>query len=200
MILARGGEDAKTHVPPGGRVPVHLTERIAVSATAMPVIGIVARDYVQGDIVAIPAGSKLLGQVTFDANGDRAKVEWQSIEFESGQQHQFSAVGIGSDGQLGVQGNIQSNAAENIIGATLTRFIGAYAEGSMERGALGGNPGGSDNGRKNAVSETAKDQADAFAETLKKEKRWIELDPGMEFFAVLTSSFTFREVGATYGR
>ena len=65
---------------------------------------------------------------------------------------------------------------------------------------MGAAPGGAENGLKNAVAETAKARADTWAEDLKKEKKWIELEAGAESFAVLNQPFSFRDPGATYGR
>lgn len=200
MILARGGLDAKTQLPPGSRIPVRLYERAIVANQGMPIIGIVTRDYVHEDALAIPQGSKLFGDVTFDDNGDRANVSWKSVQFPDGRERQFAAIGVGADGQVGVSGRIHSEAVRNTVGQTLTRFIGAYAEGSMQRGALGGNPGGNDNGWKNAVAQTAKDRAESWANDLKKEKRWIEISNQTEFYAVLTANFAYRDPGTTYGR
>lgn len=195
MILARSGSDSKTQMPPGARFVVHLRESATVTSHGMPVIGIVSRDFVQEDFVAIPAGSKLMGTAALDGDGERARIEWKAIELPDGRGRQLAALSVGRDGQLGMPGHARSNVAENMIGATLSRFIGAYAEGAMERGSFGGNPGGASNGWKNAIAETAKDRADAFAEGLKKEKRWIELSPKEEFFAVLTTPFIFRDPG-----
>lgn len=200
MILARGGMDSKTQVPPGSRLAVRLYEKAIVATQGMPVIGIVTRDYVHEDTVAIPQGSKLFGEVSFENGSDRAKVDWRSIQLPDGRDRPFSAIGVGQDGQVGVAGNVHSDGVKNTVGQTLTRFIGAYAEGSMQRGAMGGNPGGSDNGWKNAIAETAKDRAEAWADDLKKEKRWIEVSSSTEFYAVLTQNFAFRDPGATYGR
>jgi hypothetical protein len=200
MILSRGGSDSKTQVPPGARFAVRLKENATITSQGMPVIGIVTRDFVQEEALAVPAGSKLMGTASLDAGGDRAHIEWQAIELPDGRSRQLSAAGVGLDGQLGLPGNEHSNVAENMVGATLSRFIGAYAEGAMERESFGGNPGGASNGWKNAVAETAKDRADAFAEGLKKEKRWLELSPSVEFYAVLTAPFTFRDPGGTNGR
>jgi hypothetical protein len=200
MILARDGLDSKTQLPPGSRLPVRLYEKAIVANQGMPVIGILTRDYVHEDSIAIPQGSKVFGIITFDDNGDRAKVDWQSIQLPDGRERQISAIGVGTDGQLGVPGKTQSDALKNTVGQTLTRFIGAYAEGSMQRGSFGSNQGGGDNGWKNAIAETARDRADAWAESMKKEKRWIEVSNQTEFFAVLTANFAFRDPGATYGR
>lgn len=200
MILARGGMDSKTQLPPGSRISVRLYERAIVANQGMPVIGVVIRDYIHEDTLAIPQGSKLFGDVTFDDGGDRANVSWKSVQFPDGREREFAAIGVGSDGQVGVSGRVHSEALKNTVGQTLTRFIGAYAEGSMQRGALGENPGGDDNGWKNAIAETAKDRAEGWASDLKKEKRWIEISNQTEFYAVLTVNFAFRDPGTTYGR
>lgn len=200
MILARGGLDSKTQVPPGSRISVRLYEKAVVANQGVPVIGVVMKDYVHEDAVAIPQGSKLFGDVSYDDGGDRANVSWKSVQFPDGRERPLSAIGVGADGQVGVSGRVHSEALKNTVGQTLTRFIGAYAEGSMQRGALGGNPGGTDNGWKNAIAETAKDRAENWADDLKKEKRWIEVSNQTEFYAVLTATFAFRDPGTSYGR
>ncbi len=200
MILARGGLDSKTQIPPGSRLSVRLYEKAIVANQGIPVIGLVTRDFVHENSIAVPEGSRLFGEVSFDEGSDRAKVDWRSIQFPDGRERQLAAIGVSADGQVGVSGKVHSDAVKNTFGQTLTRFIGAYAEGSMQRGALGGNPGGSDNGWKNAIAETAKDRAEAWAEGMKKEKQWIEVSERTEFYAVLTQNFAFRDPGTTYGR
>lgn len=200
MILARNGMDAKSQLPPGSRLSVRLYERAIVANQGMPVIGVVTRDFVHEDALAIPKGSKLFGEVSYDEGSDRAKVNWQTVQLPDGRNRQLAAIGVGLDGQVGVSGKVHSDAVKNTVGQTLTRFIGAYAEGSMQRGSMGANQGGNDNGLKNAVAETAKDRAEAWADDLKKQKSWIEVSNGTEFYAVLTANFAFRDPGATYGR
>lgn len=199
MIMSRGVLDSKTQLPPGSRIRVRLTERAIVSGQAMPVIGIVSTDVMHEDTIAIPQGSKLFGEVSFDESSERARVSWREIQMPDGRTRQISAVGVGGDGQVGVDGHVHSEAVKNAVGQTITRFIGAYAEGSMSRGQFGASDGGQANGLKNAVAETAKDRANAWAEDLSKERKWIELEAGSESFAVLSQSFSFRDPGATYG-
>ncbi len=200
MILTRGGADSKTQLSAGSRIAVRLLQTTIVANQAMPVIGLVARDVVQEDSVAIPQGAKLLGDVSFDDSAGRAQISWKSIQFPDGKERQIAAIGVSSDGQVGVEGNVHSEVFKNTVGQALTRFIGAYAEGSMQTGPLGANQGGSENGMRKAVAETAKDRAEAWAEDMKKEKKWIELKAGSEFYAVITQPFIFRDPGATYGR
>lgn len=197
MIVSRGGLDSKTQLPPGSRIRIKIIEQAIIANQSMPVIGLVASDYIHEDGLAIPKDSKIFGEISFDESSERAQFSWRSIQFPDGRERPISAIGVGFDGQIGVEGKVHSNAFKNTVGQTLTRFIGAYAEGSMQRGAFGGNPGGSDNGWKNAIGETAKDRADAWADDLKKEKKWIELRAGTESFAVLNQPFTFRDPGGS---
>jgi hypothetical protein len=197
MIVNRGGLDSKTQVPPGSRIRVKILESVIVAGSAVPIIGIVAADYIHEDGLAIPQSAKVFGEVSFDDSSGRAQFSFRSIQMPDGRDRAFSALSVGLDGQSGVEGKLHSNGLQNVIGHTLTRFVAAYAAGSMERAALGGNPGGNENGLKNAVADTAKDRADAWAEDLKKEKKWIELKAGTEFIAVLREPFTFRDPGGS---
>ena len=198
MILTRGGLDSKTQLPPGSRIRVRIVERVIVADQSMPVIGIVSSDFIHGDGLAIPKDAKLFGEVAFESAAERAQISWRAIQMPDGRERPFSALSVDRDGQVGIEGQIHSNAVKNTVGQTVTRFIGAYAEGSMQRGAYGASQGGHDNGLKRALADTAKDRADAWAEDLKKEKKWIELSAGTEFFAVLREPFTFRDPGGYF--
>lgn len=200
MILSRGGLDAKTQLPPGSRIMVKLDQAMTLDSHSMPIIVTVTKDVIQEDGVAIPEGAKIFGDARFDDNSERVQVNWKTIQLPNGAMKPFSGIGIGHDGQVGIEGNVHSEAAKNAIGQTVTRFISAYADGSMQRGAFGGNPGGHDNGMKNAIAETAKDRANSWGEDMKKERKWVELQPGISFFAVVTQAFQFRDPGNSYGR
>lgn len=200
MILSRSGSDSKTQLSPGTRFLVVLPEKLVVANQAMPVTGIVVKDVIQENDIAIPQGAKLLGDISFDDSNELALINWKSIVLPDGRERPLSGIGLGSDGQVGIKGNVKSEALKNTVGQTLTRFIGAYAEGSMSRGQLGSNEGGHQNGMKNAIAETAKDRANSWAEDMNKEKKWIELKMGMEFYTVLNQPFRFNDPGATNGR
>jgi hypothetical protein len=200
MILMRGGLDSKTQMPPGSRLAVRLTERLVVASQPMPVIGVTTRDYLHEDYLAVPQGSKVFGEVSFDESAERAQVSWRSIQFPDGRERQISAVGLGIDGHAGVEGNVHSDGLKNTIGLTLSTLIGGYFEGSMQRGTFGASEGGHENGVKNALAQTAKTRGEGFAEDLKKERKWIELEAGTECLAVLNQSFLFRDPGGTYGQ
>ncbi|HLE12144.1 MAG: hypothetical protein A2504_17865 [Bdellovibrionales bacterium RIFOXYD12_FULL_39_22] len=199
MILAREGANAKGKLPLGSRIVFKIAEAMTVTKDAMPVVGVVVKDSVYENSVAIPEGSKLYGEISFDDSSERANINFQSIIYPNGRERSISALGIGADGRIGIEGDVHSKVLKNMIGHTLTRFVGAYAEGSMTRGQMGASTGGHENGLKNAVSETAKDYAESFGEEMKKEQKWIELQAGVVALAVLNQGFVFRDPGAVSG-
>jgi type IV secretory pathway VirB10-like protein len=198
MILARSGSDIKNQLSAGTRIFIKLIDKIIVSTQALPLVGIITRDVTHDDELAIPQGSKVLGSVSFDDSSERANINLTNIIFPDGRERQISAVAIGADEQLGVEGNIKSKALQNTAGFAFSRFIGAYAQGSMSSGQLGAQSGGSQNGMKNAISATAEDRANAYADDMKKQKKWIELTNGTQFMAILNQYFIYREPGGTY--
>lgn len=198
MILSRGGVDSKTQLPPGSRFAVRLTQKVTVASQGMPVIGVLSRDVEHESDIALPAGSKVFGDVSFDQDSERALFTWKSVVFPDGRQRDLSAIGVGGDGQVGIEGDVHSDGLKNVIGQALTTFIGAYADGSMTRNQVGVSSGGAENGLKNAVAETSKSQANALGESLKKERKWIELHTGAEMFAVLSAPFVFKDPGSVH--
>lgn len=200
MILSRGGADSRTQLSAGTRINIRLTSKVTIAGQGMPVVGIVSQDVSADSGIAIPSGSKALGDASFDSDSERASISWRSIILPDGRERPFSAIGVGRDGQVGVGGNVHSDGVKNAVGQTLTRFVGAYAAGSMSTGMLGANQGGNENGLRNAIAQTATDRANAMGENLQKERKWIELDAGAETIAVLSQPFAFRDAGATYGR
>ncbi len=199
MVVTRGGLDYKTQLPPGSRIRVRLLQGAIVSSESMPIIGLVIEDVSTESGVAVEKGSRIFGEASFDDSGDVATVVWTSLQTPDGRERQMAAIGVSLSGHVGVQGEVHSKRGQNIAGSTISRFVGAYAEGSVERGVLGFSKGGAKNGLKTAVAETAKDQADSYASDLKREKRWIELEAGNESLAVLKQPFAFRDPGS-YGR
>jgi len=198
MILVRNGLDLSTSVPPGRRFRVRLKEQVIVSQSAMPVIGVTLEDLVSEETLAIPKGSQVFGEVIFNQESLRAQVAWRFIRTPDGRERALSALSIGADGREGIAGVVHSDAVKNSVGATISRFVSSYAEGSVERGPLGGNPGGHKNGMTNAFGATAKDRADDFTEGLKKERVWMEIPSSLEFYAVLNQPFTFRDPGGSH--
>lgn len=198
MIITRGG-DAKGRLSIGTRIKVRLSQDLVVSGQSVPLIGIVASDVHSDSTLAIPKGAKLLGEASFNESTERASVVWRSVVMPDGRERNISAITVGSDSQEGVRGNIRSEAIKNSVGQTLTRFVGAYAAGSMNTGVFGANQGGHRNGIRNAIAATATERANALGEDLQKENKWIELQGGSEITAILNQPFVFRDPGGPNG-
>ena len=199
MILSRSGSDSRTQLSSGTKVMIRLSGKTTIANGSMPVVGIVSSDVTSDSGTAIPSGSKVLGDASFDADNEQASITWRSIILADGRERAFAAISQGRDGQMGIDGNIHSDGVKNAVGQTLTRFVGAYAAGSMNTGAFGANEGGNVNGMRNAIAQTATDRANSMGETMQKERKWIELESGTETVAVLNQAFSFRDAGATYG-
>lgn len=200
MIISRNGFDSRTQLSPGIRIQIVLLQGVTVESQAMPVQGRVTSDVESDSGLAIPAGSKVLGEVSFDSSSERTTVSWRSIILPDGRERPFSAQGMGGDGQVGFNARVHSSAARNIVGQTVTKFVGAYAAGSLNMGPFGANPGGNKNGLKNAIAETASERANQMGESWQKERKWVELDAGTQIVSVLNQPFSFKEPGSTNGQ
>lgn len=200
MILSRNGFDGRTQLSPGTRIFIRLSQGVSISDQAVPVTGTVEKDVLSDSGLAIPQGSKAIGEASFESTSERTSLVWRSIILPDGRERPFSALGIGGDGQSGLQARVRSESIKNAIGQTLTKFVGAYAAGSINTGAFGANPGGSRNGLRTAIAETATERATAMGEALQKERKWAELHSGQVVNTVLNQPFTFRDPGSAYGQ
>ena len=200
MLVLRQGLDTKNQLIAGSRISVSLFEKMIVSNQSMPVQGIVQKEILSESVVAVPSGSKVIGDITLDEGTERALMVWRSVIFPDGRERPLSAVAIDSDGQIGIRGKVHTSGLANVTGQTLSTFVGAYAKGSMSQGAFGSQAGGFDNGMKNAVGEVATDRAHRFGQELQKETMVLELSAGKNVQVVLNQAFTFRDPGAVYGQ
>lgn len=200
MILARNGFDNRTQLSPGTRISIRITQGISVSEESVPIIGTVLKDVDAETGNAIPSGSKVLGDVSFESSSEKVSLTLRAIILPDGRERAFSATALSSDGHSGLEARIRSESAKNVVGQTLTKFVGAYAAGSMNTGAFGANHGGGKNGLRNAIAETATERANLMGEEMQKEKKWAELSSNQEISVVLTQPFSFRDPGGTYGR
>jgi hypothetical protein len=102
MIISRNGFDSRTQLSPGTKIIIVLLQSVTVEGQAMPVQGRVVSDVETEAEVAIPAGSKTLGEISFDSSSERTTVSWRSIILPDGRERPFSAQGMGGDGQIGL--------------------------------------------------------------------------------------------------
>ena len=197
MILARPG-DTSNELPPGTKFLVVLADGATITDQSQPVIGLVNQDVLTQYGVAIPKGTKIFGEASFNKDSARANVQWRTLLLEGSVSKSISGIALGSDNQPGIDGEVHSDAIKNTAGSLLTRFVAGVAEGSVTRTFTGQSTGGIQNGLLTGVSDTAKERADSWAEDLKKERAWIELKKGVQAQVILIEGFTFRDPGGTH--
>lgn len=196
MVVTREGLDVREQLPAGSKFVSRLIQNVSVFDQPVPVMGEVARDVSTDFGVAISAGSKLLGELSFEKESERTSLQWHAVILPDGRQRNLAALGTGKDGESTLEGTIKSEGVRNAIGQTLTRFVGAYAAGSINTGAFGAHPGGTRNGIRNAIAETANQQATTMGENLQRERKWFEMKKGSEFLSVLIQPFAYKDPGA----
>ena len=197
MILNRPGIIAGNQLAAGLKFAVRLLDPVTVSDQPVPVIAEVVRGVFTDSGGGIREGSRLFGMAQFQNGWERAQIQFQSISDSSGIVRPIKGIALEMDGQAGVMGEVHSKSLRNAAGQFVTRFISAYADGSQQRDFMGNSRGGAENGMLNAIGETAKDRTNAYAEDLKKEHQWIDIDQNKEFNVILTQTFTFNEPGVT---
>lgn len=197
MVLSRPGANSSNELSAGMKFTVRLLDQLTISDQAVPVIAEVTHGVFNDSGGGIKEGSRLFGMAQFQNGGESAQIQFQSISDSSGIVRNLQGVALEEDGQAGVAGDVHSKSLRNTTGQFVSRFIGAYAEGSQDRDFMGNSKGGAENGLRNAVAETAKDRTTAYAEDLKKEHQWIEIPAGKEVTVILTQTFTFNEPGVS---
>lgn len=199
MILARESGDPSSQIPPGTGLQIRFSKEFAVSSEGSPVLGEITKSVLTDEgLEAIPAGSKIFGEANYDSRIERAQITWNTVLLPDGRKKEIAAIGRDSDGLLGIEGEVHSEAWKNTTGELLLKFAGAAADGAVERGSLGANPGGIKNGLLQGASEVAGSKAKEFGEKLKRPVEWIILQNRQESQAILTKTFTFRDPGGVH--
>lgn len=194
MIIPRDN-DSSTTLPPGTIFTIKLSRHVSVMQQAIPVIGIVDTTVAGPTGFAISEGSQIFGTATLDPETERARIDWTSIRFADGRMKSFSAVALGSDGQIGIEGDYHSDALKNTAGQLIARFASGMAQGAITRTPFGASEGGIQNGVLQGAADTAKDRADSWTEDMKKPRAWIELQEGTRIEVILSQPFVFRDPG-----
>lgn len=198
MIVGSGGQNSKTQVRAGQRLPLRILDRFIVSDQPVPVLADLLFAVETDAGLSLPPGTRFYGQATFQKGQERAQIRFTQISLPDGQIKQVQGLALGKDGQPGVSGNIRTDGAKNTAGQVLTTFIGGLAGGSIQTDVFGNSRGGVQNGLMAAVATTAKDRAQSYGEKLKTEREWIEVEAGTEFDGAFEQSLEL-QIGAGNG-
>ena len=193
MVVSPHGGNSKLELHAGTHLRVRIVDKFITSQEAAPVLGKVMEDATTESGLSIPKDSLLYGDATYQKASGRAVIQFKKISYPSGEVRTIQANVISGDGMAGLEGSIHSDGVKNSAGQILTTFVGGLAAGSMQRDLLGNSTGGITNGLLQAASDTAKDRAQKYGETLKESREWIEIAAGTECEAVIQQSFKMME-------
>lgn len=195
MVITSKFGNARTQFRAGTRVALRIMDKFIVSQDSVPILAESILDSVTESGIRIPAGSKFYGEANFARGSERCDISFKQISLPSGEIKPISAIGLGKDGQPGIEGHVKSDAMKNTAGQLITSFVSGFAAGSMQTNFMGQSQGGVQNGLLNAVSETAKTKAQDYGQKLQTAREWIEVDQGVELDALLKDTLNLNEGG-----
>lgn len=193
MVIGTKNGNARTELHAGTKIRLQIIDKFIASAEGTPVIAKSIEDVTSDSGNSIPQGSLFYGEATYQKSSDRATIQFKKVSYPNGAIRDIKASAVGGDGMAGLDGDIKSDAAKNSVGQVITTFIGGLAAGSVERDFMGNSKGGVSNGLLHAVSETARDRAQKYGESMKDAREWIEVQAGTPCDAVIQQSFQMVE-------
>jgi hypothetical protein len=172
---------------------VKLVNSLLSTNAATPVIAEIPEDVLAHNTPSIPAGTKAIGQATFDDSTQRIQIQFNTFVYPEGDQHAVQGMAMESDGSAGLSGDYHSQGGKRELGNFLGNFIGGFANGMEDRTATGfGTPyeiGSLRDGALNGVSLSAQGEAKAISDDLAKTKPYMTLAGGKSFLIFLAREY-----------
>lgn len=193
MVIGSKNGNSRTELYAGTKIRLQIIEKFVASQEGTPVIAKSVEDVISDSGNSIPEGSLFYGEASYQPSSGRASVQFKKVSYPNGSVRDISATVIGSDGMAGLDGNVKSDSVKNSAGQVITTFVGGLAAGSVERDFMGNSKGGISNGLLQAISETARDGARKYGESMKNAREWIEVSAGTPCDAVIRQSFKMIE-------
>lgn len=193
LVIGSKSGNARTELHAGTKIRLQIIDKFIASGEGTPVIAKSVEDVTSESGNSIPQGSLFYGEAVYQKSSGRAAIQFKKISYPNGSIHNIAASAIGSDGMTGLDGDVKSDAAKNSLGQVITTFVGGLAAGSVERDFMGNSKGGVSNGLLQAVSETARDRAQKYGESMKDAREWIEVQAGATCEAVIQQSYKMVE-------
>lgn len=168
----------------GTSLPAKILNRVVTSEPRSPVVAVITGTTVDSGGVEIPVGTKVLGTAEANSGSDRAQVLFHTMVFESGREIAFNAVAVMPDGSNGIAGDYHSQMLKKEGGRLLSHFTAGFANSYKDREAGGVfplEPGNLKNAALGGISESASEQAKAYADELKNVRPFVSVEPGTQF-------------------
>ena len=193
QVISNGGND----IPPGTLLKVRLVNKLISSSKNQPVIALLTKDYYHLGTLAIPRGTKLLGQSQHDEASRRIQVAFNTMVFPDQKTGSFSgiALDLDDDGSAGLKGRYSSKRPNRIFGSLLSNFVSGFAEGMQDRevsefGEVS-EKGSLKNAILNGTSSTAVEHSKQFADGLRETTGTITIQPNYDFLVFIDRDFHF---------
>lgn len=172
----------------GTSLPAKILNRVVTSEPRSPVVAVITNTSTDSGGVEIPVGTKVLGTAEGNSGSDRVQVLFHTMVFEGGREIAFNAVAVMPDGSNGIAGDYHSQMLKKGGGRFLSHFTAGFANGYKDREAGGVfplEPGNLKNAALGGISESASEQAKAYADELKNVRPFVSVEPGTPFLVFL---------------
>ncbi|MDP2643556.1 MAG: TrbI/VirB10 family protein [Desulfobacterales bacterium] len=116
--------DHKIGIPSGTNIPALLENRIFSFNVAAPVIAIVAKDFLWKGEIAVPEGSKFLGEASVLKTLDRINVRFDLLVLPDGTERRIHGIALASDGAGGIKGKVEKHGDIKILKAIGETLLG----------------------------------------------------------------------------
>lgn len=183
-------------IPPGTLISAVLFNKVISNSNGHPVIAMVTEDYSQMGRVAIPKGTKLLGESSYEDESKRILVSFHTMVFPNRKSVSFSGIALDKEdsGSAGLGGKHRSSKGIRIAGSLLSNFVGGFAEGLHVSDAYGGstNKANVKNAILKGTSITAIDQSKNFSSKLQDTKGVTTANKGYEFLVYIEKEISLR--------
>ena len=121
-------EKVKLGLASGTKIPALLGDRVFSFNVDAPVVAVLSKDFMAGDKVVIPKGSKFLGDASVLKSLDRINVRFHLLVLPDGREIRVNALALSEDGAAGIKGKVQKQ--------TDMKMVKAIGESVLSMGAL----------------------------------------------------------------
>ena len=110
-------EKMKLGLSSGTKIPALLGERVFSFNVDAPVVAVLSKDFMAGEKVVIPKGSKFLGGANVLKSLDRINVRFHLLVLPDGREIQVNAMALSEDGAAGIKGKTEKHTDMKVFKA-----------------------------------------------------------------------------------
>lgn len=122
----------KLGLPPGAKIPAHISGTLFSFNTEAPVTAVVSKDIEKDGKIVIPKNSRFLGEADVLKSLDRINVRFRLLVFPDGTELKARAMALSCDGSSGIKGRVSKHRDMRVfkaIGETMLAGASLFAGG-----------------------------------------------------------------------